>query len=133
MNTIIKINANLSKEDVKKIIAEVEKLEGVISSKIENNLLYYEISEWASDYDVMVAIMNICDSLSFDSEPVFEGADDMVNSVNHHDHDHEHCDCHDHEHEHCDCHEHDHENCDCHDHEHGVSFCECGHDHGHDE
>lgn len=125
MNTIIKINANLSKEDVKKIIAEVEKLEGVTSSKIENNLLYYEISKWASDYDVMVAIMNICDSLSFDSEPVFEGADDMVNSVNHHDNEHEH------EHEHCDCHEHEH--CDCHDHEHGVSFCGCGHDHGHDE
>lgn len=120
MNTIIKINANLSKEDIKKIIAEVEKLEGVISSKIENNLLYYEISKWASDYDVMVAIMNICDSLSFDSEPVFEGADDMVNSVNNHDHEHENCDCHEHEHENCDCHDHDHE--------HGVSFCECGHD-----
>ena len=103
MSTIIKVNANLSKDDVKKIISEVEKLEGVISVKIENNLINYEISEWASDYDVMVAIMNICESLSFDSEPLFEGAEDMVNSVNPHASENE-----NHEHgEHCDCH-HDH-------------------------
>ena len=132
MNTIIKINANLSKEDVKKITSEVEKLEGVISAKIENNLLSYEISEWASDYDVMVAIINICESLSFDSEPVYDGADDMVNSVNAHAHDHEDCDC-NHDHEDCDC-NHDHEDCDCHhDHEHGVSFCGCGNEHFNDE
>ena len=134
MSTIIKVNANLSKDDVKKIISEVEKLEGVISVKIENNLINYEISEWASDYDVMVAIMNICESLSFDSEPLFEGAEDMVNSVNPHaseneNHEHgEHCDFHhEHEHgEHCDCH---HE----HDDKHGVSFCGCDNDHVHDE
>ena len=61
MNTIIKINSQLSQEDVKNIISKADKLEGVISVKIdvEKGLLRYEISEWASDYDVMVAIMNI--------------------------------------------------------------------------
>ncbi len=144
MNTIIKINSQLSKEDINGIVSKAEKIEGVISVKINasDSLLKYEISEWASDYDVMVAIMNIVNEFNFDCEPLFEGADEMVKSVSHH-HEHEHCGCHhhehEHEHEHCGCHhhehEHEHEHCGCH-HNHDedeISFCACGKEHHHDK
>ena len=159
MNTKIKIDGTLSVEKSKNIIKKSEQIEGVISVKIYNSgILSYDISEWSSDYDVMVAIMNIIEQEGFDSEPLFDGGDEMVESVNsikhdHHEHhEHEHCCCdHDHhEHEHCCCdHDHhEHEHCCCedehhghHEHEHchcdhdhhegegGVSFCGCGHHH----
>lgn len=153
MNTKIKIAGTLSVEKSKNIIKKSQQIEGVISVKIDNSgILSYDISEWSSDYDVMVAIMNIIEEEGFDSEPLFDGGDEMVESVNsikhdHHEHhEHENCHCdhehHDHhEHEHCCCdhdhhehHEHEHCNCDHDHHDHhegegGVSFCGCGHHH----
>ena len=140
MNTIIKINSEISDDKIKIITSKCEMLEGVISIKIDKKtkLINYDISEWASDYDIMVAIMNVVEEEGLDCEPLFEGADEMVESVNaNHSHGHhDHCCCHgehDH-HDHCDC-EHDHdEHCCCHDeHDHdegGVSFCGCSHSHG---
>ncbi len=127
MNTIIKINSKISESQIKLITSKAEKLEGVISVKIdiETSLLTYSISEWASDYDIMVAIMDIIEKENLDCEPLFEGAEEMVEIVNKHHH-------HEHEYEHCDCHEHhhEHEHCDCHEHEGGISFCGCSHSHG---
>lgn len=141
MNTKIKIIEKLSAEQLKNIVHKSQLLEGVISVKIDDcGILSYVISEWASDYDIMVAIMNIIEEDGFDCEPLFEGADEMVENVHqhNHEHEHEHCHCdheHEHEHGHCHCdHDHEHSHCD-HDHEHeeGLSFCSCNHNHNHDE
>ena len=83
MNTKIKIVGTLSVEKSKYIIKKSEQIEGVISVKIDGSgILSYVISEWSSDYDVMVSIMNIIEEEGFDSEPLFDGGDEMVESVN---------------------------------------------------
>ncbi len=124
-NTLLKINSKITDEQIVKITKTVSTFEGVISVKIEDNILKYEISEWASDYDIMVEIMNVLESEGLDLEPLFEGGEELkVSHVDEYDqHDHEHCDCH--EHEHCDCHDHEHDE-DC---VHTGLSCSCGHDH----
>lgn len=131
-NTLIKINSQISDEQCAKIIKTVSNFEGVISVKIDGDILRYELSEWASDYDIMVEIMNALESEGLDSEPLFEGGEEMKISA---EHDIDCDDCHEHQHENCSCHEHDHENCSCHEHEHehdhvhtGLS-CSCGCEH----
>ena len=122
--TLIKINSNISDEQIIKIIKTVSAFEGVISVQIDDNILRYDISEWASDYDIMVEIMEVLEKNGLDSEPLFAGGEEFKVSHQHdHDHGHERCDCHDHHHEH------DHERCDCHDHVHTGLSCSCGNDH----
>lgn len=122
--TLIKINSNISDEQIIKIIKTVSAFEGVISVQIDDNILRYDISEWASDYDIMVEIMEVLEKDGLDSEPLFAGGEEFKVSHEHdHDHGHERCDCHDHHHEH------DHERCDCHDHVHTGLSCSCGNDH----
>ncbi|MBR6737185.1 MAG: cadmium-translocating P-type ATPase [Clostridia bacterium] len=137
--TVIKINGEVSDKTLKAVKEKVELLEGVISVSVKNGIVDYELNEWASDYDIMVSVLEIIADLGLDGEPVFDG-DDVITSDSsvelghndHHDHcdgecnyDHDHCD-HDHcEHDHCDhCHEHcEHDHCD-HEHEGGFS-CSC--------
>ncbi len=123
MNTVIKINSKIDDNQIKNIINKCKEIEGVIDVNINklSNVLSYELTKWSSDYDVMVAVINILESFNIDSEPLFEGAEEMVHAVNQHDHcEQDNCDndCHC-EHEHC-----DHECCD---NEHGseLSFCSC--------
>lgn len=123
INILSKINVefNLIEESVLQI-------KGVIDSKIkvEGNdvLIEYALDSWASDYDVMIKIMDVLEKeYSLDSEPYFEEDDAILyddenvenngeecetsncsdEHCDHHDHD-EHCDCHDHHHDHDDCH-----------------------------
>ena len=100
MNTVIKINSKIEKNELDKVLSKCRQLEGVIGVKVDNNFLTYELDTWASDYDVMVAIMNFFDEIGVDTEPLFEGAEEMVKAVNGE------CHCHEHEHEeeHCCCH-----------------------------
>ncbi len=120
-NTLIKINSKISDEQISKMIKTVSAFEGVISVKIEDNILTYEISEWASDYDIMVEILNSLEDIGLDSEPLFEGGEELkVASEDCNDH--ERCDCNEHEHEHCDCHQDS-------EHAHTGISCSCGHDH----
>lgn len=107
-NTLIKINSNISNEQISSIIKKVSAFEGVISVSVEDNVLTYEISEWASDYDIMVEIMNALNNDGLDSEPLFEGGE-RLEIIS--DNEHEHCDCNEHEHVHT-----------------GLG-CSCGHDH----
>ena len=45
---------------------------------VEADLLTYYIDEWASDYDIMVAIMNALEEENIESEPYFDDNDEMV-------------------------------------------------------
>lgn len=128
--TYVKINSELNDLVKKQIISKIEGFEGVVSVKIGSNILDYEISEWASDYDVMVMILNSLEEMGLDSEPVFDGEEEIAfdhsseHCHEHHDCSHEH-DCDDENECGSDCcchgeHEHHHE----HGHEHGVS-CGC--------
>lgn len=119
--TLIKINSEIPSDKLKEIISKANAFEGVISVKVDDGILYYDISEWASDYDIMVEILKLFEDDGFDVEPIFDGAEEVVH---HHCHD-EHChddDCHD-----------DHENCECEgevSEHHHCHACSCGHDHG---
>ena len=112
INILSKINADFS------VVEEsVLKIKGVIDCKIKevDDKIYieYALDSWASDYDIMVKIMDVLqDEYSLDSEPYFEeddaisftsesikleGEEDMQNDDDCHcDHDHCHCDddCH---------------------------------------
>lgn len=50
----------------------VEKVKGLKSVEIKENVLFYEILETANDYDVMVSILNILEDKNIDAEPLFE-------------------------------------------------------------
>ncbi len=117
--TLIKINTDLTQEQVKDIISKTNVFEGVISVKIKDGILSYDISEWASDYDVMVQILGLLEDMGIDAEPLFDGSEEVSDSVVYHeesedadsqeDEEHEHC----HEEE-CSCHLHHHDdNCSC--------------------
>ena len=136
--TLVKINSLVPSEKLKNLVSKVNSFEGVISAKVSDNIISYELSEWASDYDVLVEILKLFEDEGYDVEPLFEGGEEVaevVSQIHRHDEgkecdkycESEHCDCHhDHEgegHEHCDCH-HDHLE---HSHTHA---CSCGHDHG---
>ncbi len=119
-NTLIKINSQISNEEISRIIKTASNFEGVISVKIKDGVLSYEISEWASDYDIMVEIMNALQDEGLDFEPLFEGGEEV--KISYEEGDHEHNDNHDHED--CHCHEHDEVRS-------GLG-CSCGHDHHHE-
>lgn len=60
--------------DAKKAaIKVVEKIEGVLSVNVSEEVLTAEIGEWASDYDVLVSIINgLSEELSVEVEPIIE-------------------------------------------------------------
>lgn len=122
--TLIKILSSVSETKLKEIKQKISQLEGVEGVKINEDVISYDLNEWASDYDVMVKILEVLSELGVEGEPLFE--DEVVVTPHSHeeccDHGEEGCHCHDHEHDHDgDCH--------CHDHEHGEGGCHC-HDHG---
>ena len=70
--TSIKIIGEIASGDIKQIKSKLQLLEGVTSVKIEDGVIIYELNEWASDYDVMVKIIETLQELGFDGEPLFE-------------------------------------------------------------
>ncbi|MBQ3235156.1 MAG: cadmium-translocating P-type ATPase [Clostridia bacterium] len=129
--TLIKINSEVPSDKLKEILSKINAFEGVISAKVKDNLLQYELSEWASDYDIMVQIINAFEESGYDVEPLFEGGEEVADAVSpsherHEHHEHEHCEHEQHEDGDEECHGH----CDCeHEHHHAVS-CGCGYDYG---
>ena len=117
--TKIKINSQISQASLKEIISKASAFEGVISVKESNGILSYEISEWASDYDIMVQIIALFEDDGFDVEPLFEGGEEVTSAVLDEHSESEHCDC---EHDHCE------EDKDGEEGEHHHS-CACGHEH----
>ncbi len=79
--TLIKINVSLTQEQVKAIISKTNVFEGVISVKVKDGILSYDLSEWASDYDVMVQILNALEEMGVDAEPLFDGSEEIADSV----------------------------------------------------
>ena len=71
-NNIGRIKINTQNKVFNFTSEEIKKISGLVSVEIKENILYYEYLENASDYDIMVAIMNYLDSLGIDSEPLFE-------------------------------------------------------------
>ncbi len=105
---------------------QVIKIKGVIDCKIKgdaNLYLEYALDSWASDYDVMVKIMNVLyDEFSIDSEPYFDEEDAIeiedTNSHSEHNLEDNEYDCGSNNDENCDClaHSHSHSShigCDC--------------------
>ena len=126
--TKIKVIGNVNSELSENILNGVKSINGIESVELSKDfsLISYQILEQASDYDVMVAILNVVNDFGLDAEPLFD--DELEDAIklapstfisnseneNHHEHG---CNCgceHKHEHEH----EHEHE-------------CKCGHEHHH--
>lgn len=101
LGTKIKILTETEREREKLLIQDITKLEGVIDCKIDGGIVSYEISEWASDYDLMVAVMGIVEENGLECEPLFDDGDDIhivvhkgedcLEGEHHHEHHHEHC------------------------------------------
>lgn len=63
----------INKSDgVDEVIKQIRLIEGVVDVVVDGEFLTYELDEWASDYDVMVAIMNLLKDNSIESEPYFD-------------------------------------------------------------
>lgn len=61
---------------IKESVKIAEKVEGVLSASAKDGVISAEIGEWASDYDVMVAIINgVAETLNAEAEPLVD--DDM--------------------------------------------------------
>ena len=71
------LNAN---DKLSEVINNVKLYEGITDVTVNNDILSYYIDEWASDYDIMVAVMNALEEAGIDSEPYFD--DDITNSTN---------------------------------------------------
>ena len=104
--TLIKILTQIDEEKIKEIKKAVSLLEGVDGVEISSGVIKYDLNEWASDYDVMVKILNLVEEMGVDCEPLFDNEviasqEETVvteeNSMQHHG---EGCDCHGHEHHH---------------------------------
>ena len=71
----IKIIDSIAEVQIDKIENSVKEISGVVdvSFDVENNILNYAIDMWASDYDVMVIIINLLsDNFNLESEPFFD-------------------------------------------------------------
>ncbi len=122
-------------KDKNEIESTVLNIKGVVDCKINSDgSLYkidYALDNWASDYDVMVTIMELLQSeFSLDSEPYFDDEEEIESSFEY-DYDEEQSSCErDNEGNHCsscNAHEHNHE----HNHERGRNSgisCGCEHD-----
>ena len=130
MQRIGKLKILSNNGEVEVALKEISALEGVTEVNVDNDILSYAIDEWASDYDIMVAIMNLLESKNVDSEPYFDDDISLVNSVsennnvdNNGDHNHDGDDEDDHNHD-GDDEDDDHEHC------HGDDDgCCCSHHH----
>ncbi len=122
--TSIKIIGEIASGDIKQIKSKLQLLEGVTSVKIEDGVIIYELNEWASDYDVMVKIIETLQELGFDGEPLFEDEYTVEpkaqDEEEHEDEEEEDC-------KHCN---HDHEDCEHEDRKHDGVKCSC---HNHEE
>ena len=81
MQRIGKLKILSNNGEVEVALKEISALEGVMEVKVDNDILSYAIDEWASDYDIMVAIMNLLERKNVDSEPYFDDDISLVNSV----------------------------------------------------
>ena len=70
------LNAN---DKLSEVINNVKLYEGITDVTVNNDILSYYIDEWASDYDIMVAVMNALEDAGIDCEPYFD--DDITNST----------------------------------------------------
>ena len=118
--------------NLEEIETSILNIKGVIDAKLNKidgaYKLDYALDNWASDYDVMVSIMDLLQNdYSLDSEPYFDEEDDIsvekdikVDMEDEKNHCHEHCHSCDHEHHEESSHHHgrSHINCGCHSHEH---------------
>ncbi len=126
---------NDSVAEIEEIESSILKIKGVVDckiNKIDNAYkLDYALDNWASDYDVMVSIMQLLDEkYSLDSEPYFNEDEDINVDREHFEHSHsdsEDEECHYYEYE-----EHDHEESEEHHHERSHLHCGC-HEHSHSE
>ena len=73
---ILTENANLNL-----VISELKTAETITDITINEDILTYSIDEWASDYDVMVYIMNTLEEKNIESEPFFEDEDNFEKQV----------------------------------------------------
>lgn len=134
MNRSGKLNVLNNVDKLGDAIKEIKALEGLIDCDFNSGVLTYYLDEWASDYDLMVEIMNILERNNIDCEPYFddetdifiekensgEQCDDECESDGEAECDDEECERHHDEH-----HEH-------HEHHHDDGCC-CGHNHHHEE
>ena len=70
------LNAN---DKLSEVINSVKLYDGITDVTVNNDILSYYIDEWASDYDIMVAVMNALEDAGIDCEPYFD--DDITNST----------------------------------------------------
>lgn len=80
----IKIIDAISESLIADIETCVKQIKGVLDAKIdlETYVLNYVIDAWASDYDVMVSIMNVLsDEFKIESEPFFDDSEEDLKPV----------------------------------------------------
>ena len=66
----------LSKSDkFTQTVKDLKLSEGITDITVDGDILTYYIDEWASDYDVMVNVMNVLEGVGVESEPFFEDGD----------------------------------------------------------
>jgi hypothetical protein len=63
-----KIKILTENERVFDVVKKVKSYEGVSDVTVEADLLTYYIDEWASDYDIMVSVMNALEEAGIDSD-----------------------------------------------------------------
>lgn len=131
-----------SLENVKEVEESILNVKGVVDCKIDKVndgfKLNYALDNWASDYDVMVSIMELLEGeYSLESEPYFEEDEEIeinrkeTEELFDIDDEDDEEDC---EHGHCHCHDHEHEDSRHEEHNHGHSHIGCGcHEHSHSE
>ncbi len=74
----IKVLDSVNGKTVNEIENSIKEIKGVLDVKfdVENGVLSYVLDSWSSDYDVLVAIINLLsDEYQLDSEPYFEEVD----------------------------------------------------------
>lgn len=126
MNTTskIKVIGSLSVEVADKILKQLNKLEGITFVEYQNDysIISYGISEHASDYDIMVMILNVLTENGVEGEPLFDDELESAIKFQRNLDDDEICD--DEGEKRCNCnHEHHHEH--HHEHESSVIGCSC--------
>ena len=83
VENIIKMSIVLTEgQNILEVIKKVKTFEGVVDVTLENGVITYYLDEWASDYDVMISIMNAWEEVGVDSEPCFDGEEE-TNEVHH--------------------------------------------------
>lgn len=76
-----KIKILTNNADLTVVVNQIKLFEGVTSVSLSEDILSYYLDEWASDYDVMVAITNALTDAGVDSEPFFDEDDEFIVNV----------------------------------------------------